>query len=204
MRRLLLALLSLPAASSLLLAPRTSYAATRASPHVTRRASPHMASKKSKGKAGKAARASAGGFGAAPPKAQPFDLKRAMLRAMEPYAELRAADRSEARELSLDVYVKATGEPRFWFVGKAVGSGGGASTDCDATNAVLLQKRLVLEHAKRLQRVDRATARAVLVRVQIVLARAQPASDAARRAPVRGSGQGQDLLGPLPHPITTI
>ena len=77
----------------------------------------------------------------------PFDLRKTMLVHMKPFAALRAADTSASRELSRDVYVRAEGAERFWFVGKSVGS-----AECDGPSAVLVQKRIILEHAKRLQR----------------------------------------------------
>ena len=50
----------------------------------------------------------------------------------------------------VDVYVHAEGTDRFWFVGKACAKENGKVEDGPAL-AVLMQKRLVLEHAKLLQ-----------------------------------------------------
>jgi len=52
-----------------------------------------------------------------------------------------------SRSVSLDVYVRAEDGAKFFFVGKAVGH----ESQCDAPSAVLLQKRVVLSHARLLQ-----------------------------------------------------
>jgi hypothetical protein len=74
-----------------------------------------------------------------------FDLQAAMVSAMRAHRDLWVKDAS--RELCADVYVRAEGAPRFYFVGKACGSAG----VCDAPRAVLAQKRLILEHARLLR-----------------------------------------------------
>lgn len=114
-----------------------------------RGAAPAMLAGKRGKKAG-AQRGAAAGFGG-PPKAPPFDLRKAMLAAMKAYVELRGVDKAKTADVSADCYVKAAGAEKFWFVGKSVGCAGGPG-ECDARSSVLLQKRLVLEHAKKLQR----------------------------------------------------
>lgn len=59
------------------------------------------------------------------------------------YKELRAQDGSN----QVDVFVRAEGNEKFWFVGKAVAREGLCD---DAGQAVLAQKRAILEHAKLL------------------------------------------------------
>ena len=55
----------------------------------------------------------------------------------------------EDRSNMVDCYVRAEGNDKFWFVGKAVAKAGSCD---DAALAVVAQKRLVLEHAKALVR----------------------------------------------------
>lgn len=90
------------------------------------------------------------GFGG-PAKPAPFDLRKKMTAAMNAYVELRGIDKLQTKDISVDVYVKASGADKFWFVGKSVGCKNGEGA-CDATSSLLLQKRIVLEHAKKLQR----------------------------------------------------
>ena len=55
----------------------------------------------------------------------------------------------EDRSNMCDCYVRAEGNDKFWFVGKAVAKAGSCD---DAALAMVAQKRLVLEHAKALVR----------------------------------------------------
>lgn len=55
----------------------------------------------------------------------------------------------EDRSNMVDCYVRAEGNEKFWFVGKAVAKAGSCD---DAALAMVAQKRLVLEHAKALVR----------------------------------------------------
>ena len=55
----------------------------------------------------------------------------------------------EDRSNMVDCYVRAEGNDKFWFVGKAVAKAGSCD---DAALAMVAQKRLVLEHAKALVR----------------------------------------------------
>jgi len=74
--------------------------------------------------------------------ANAFSLKHAMEDAMHSFREVCPTDLT--RERSRDVYVRAEGSPKYFFVGKATGSG------IEAAGAILSQKRVVLEHAKLL------------------------------------------------------
>ena len=95
------------------------------------------------------------GFGSAPSKKptdpfkKPKEAKKLFEAAMRRFNEHRGP---RPFDNQVDVYVKADGErasDKFFFVGKAVARMG--STD-DYAVSVLAQKRLVLEHAKLLQR----------------------------------------------------
>uniref|UniRef100_A0A7S3EYE2 Uncharacterized protein n=1 Tax=Haptolina ericina TaxID=156174 RepID=A0A7S3EYE2_9EUKA len=92
------------------------------------------------------------GFGAPPkPKKPAFNLKTAMEAHMRTHSKLAAAT---PKNQHADVYVRATGSEKFFFVGKALAAEG----VCDAHSAVVLQKRIILEHGKLLQRELKAAA----------------------------------------------
>ena len=55
----------------------------------------------------------------------------------------------ERAAAAVDVYVQADGSEKFWFVGKSCARRG--ACDDEAALSVVVQKRLVLEHAKLLQ-----------------------------------------------------
>jgi len=87
-----------------------------------------------------------GGFGAAPKAVVPpkFDGKATIERHMKAYNALR-----KGPEFGCDVYVNADGSEKFWFVGKSVLD---ESLACDPTTSAGIQKRIILEHAKLLQK----------------------------------------------------
>lgn len=80
------------------------------------------------------------------PAADTFQLQAAMVSAM--YAHRDLWDKDASRALCTDVYVRADGAAKFYFIGKAVGCD---AERCDAPSAVLAQKRLILEHARLLR-----------------------------------------------------
>lgn len=87
------------------------------------------------------------GFGATKTTAKrSFEGKKTFERQMRSYTKHRL-DAYPPPNL-VDVYVHGAGKPKFWFVGKSVAREG--STD-DYALSVVVQKRLVLEHAKLLQ-----------------------------------------------------
>ena len=87
------------------------------------------------------------GFGNTKPAAKKsFEGKKTFERQMRNYNSIRLAGYPPPNVV--DVYVHAEGAPKFWFVGKATASPAAAD---DAGVAVVVQKRLVLEHAKLLQ-----------------------------------------------------
>ena len=80
------------------------------------------------------------GFGAPPkPKKPAFNLKTAMEAHMRTHSKLAAAT---PKNQHADVYVRATGSEKFFFVGKALAAEG----VCDAHSAVVLQARGVPSH----------------------------------------------------------
>ena len=89
---------------------------------------------------------SSGGFGAAPKAVVPpkFDGKATIERHMKAYNALQ-----KGPEFSCDVYVNADGSEKFCFVGKSVLD---ESLACYPTTSAGIQKRIILEHAKLLQR----------------------------------------------------
>jgi|AntAceMinimDraft_5_1070358.scaffolds.fasta_scaffold50316_1 hypothetical protein len=95
------------------------------------------------------ARAS-GGFGAAPKAvvAPKFDGKATIEKHMKAYSALRAGP-SGYNEYCCDVYVNAEGSEKFWFVGKSVL---GESLACEPMLSAGIQKRIIFEHAKLLQK----------------------------------------------------
>ena len=113
------------------------------------------------------AKGAGGGFGGGAAVRKPgsqVSPKKRIERAMRAYAALRGE--KGAADRAVDVYVKGVGPLvgssgglcRFWYVGKAVGCAGsdGAQAEAqegfDGAASVLAQKRLILEHAKLLQR----------------------------------------------------
>uniref|UniRef100_A0A7S0P5T1 Uncharacterized protein n=1 Tax=Calcidiscus leptoporus TaxID=127549 RepID=A0A7S0P5T1_9EUKA len=79
-----------------------------------------------------------------------FNLKRSMESAMLAYRSFRppgSALPEEHRHRCADVYVHAVGSSSFYFVGKVAG----CAAEVGASEAVVLQKRVILEHAKLLQ-----------------------------------------------------
>lgn len=75
--------------------------------------------------------------------AAPFDMKATMEKAMRGYITLRPQDTT--KETNRDVYVRAEGSEKFFYVGKSVGS---QAASCCAGSAILLNKRVILEHAR--------------------------------------------------------
>lgn len=89
------------------------------------------------------------GFGtksAAPKPTKPkYKGKETILEHMRAYARLAG---STPASNQVDVYVRSSRSDKFWFVGKSLAAEG----VCDAGTSVVLQKRVVLEHAKLLQK----------------------------------------------------
>lgn len=99
--------------------------------------------------AGSRAEVQLAGFGKRAAKAEKtgtFKGKETFTEHMRAFASLSA---STPPENKVDVYVRApqSTSKRFWYVGKVLASVG----TCDAASAVILQKRLIFEHAKLLQ-----------------------------------------------------
>jgi len=87
------------------------------------------------------------GFGAAKPsKPKGFEGKKTFERQMNAFHALREPGYPPPNQV--DVYVHATGSDKFWFVGKCVTRTGVVE---DLGLSAVVQKRLVLEHAKLLQ-----------------------------------------------------
>ena len=89
---------------------------------------------------------SSSGFGAPKKAAAKSDLKRRFDKHLKLFKSL---EDPEDRSNMCDCYVRAEGNDKFWFVGKAVAKAGSCD---DAALAMVAQKRLVLEHAKALVR----------------------------------------------------
>ena len=87
------------------------------------------------------------GYTVAPSMAS-FEGGRALARHIAQYYELRVCGSPEPNVC--DVYVHAVGSDKFWWVGKSCAREGAGGVDGPAL-AVILQKQLVLEHAKILQ-----------------------------------------------------
>ena len=94
------------------------------------------------------AAALAGGFGAKPTqKAKSFDGRKTFQRQMKAFNKLQAGPDTCCLA---DVYVRSADSDKFWFVGKTT-TRAEACEDAAAFSTVV-QKRLVLEHGKLLQR----------------------------------------------------
>ena len=89
---------------------------------------------------------SSSGFGAPKKAAAKSDLKRRFDKHLKLFKSL---EDPQDRSNMCDCYVRAEGNDKFWFVGKAVAKAGSCD---DAALAMVAQKRLVLEHAKALVR----------------------------------------------------
>ena len=89
----------------------------------------------------------AAGFAVAPSMGN-FEGGGALARHMAQYYELRVRGSPEPNVC--DVYVHAVGSDKFWWVGKSCARDGAGGADGPALS-VILQKQLVLEHAKILQ-----------------------------------------------------
>ena len=90
------------------------------------------------------------GFGAAkPPKTKAFNGKKTFEEQMRRYTEHRVEGYPPLNVV--DMYVHRPDSSKFWFVGKVAARSG--ATD-DYALAAVVQKRLVLEHAKLLQPLD--------------------------------------------------
>jgi len=87
------------------------------------------------------------GFGAPKPsKKKAFEGKKTFERQMQAFHALRESGYPPPNQV--DVYVHAAGSDKFWFVGKSVARAGVVE---DFDLSAIVQKRLVLEHAKLLQ-----------------------------------------------------
>ena len=89
------------------------------------------------------------GFGAKSKTAKPvkpkYKGKETVLEHMRAYHKLAGAT---SHDNQLDVYVRSSTSEKFWYTGKSLAADG----VCNAASSVVLQKRIILEHAKLLQR----------------------------------------------------
>lgn len=99
------------------------------------------------------------GFGA--PRAKPKDKfgKKDFERQMRSYNKWYIEGYPPPNQM--DVYVHAAGKPKFWFVGKVNARAEAFSEAPDFALAAVVQKRLVLEHAKLLQPLELGRSKAL-------------------------------------------